>query len=105
MPCNLRTYWTAGPNRELVGISVEFGSVKRVFGRAEGTEDCTYVSAGNWIKEIGLLFSRFDSNRNHDGRRIGEYVHMQDSVINGITVSSSYILLMLRTKTTHAASC
>jgi hypothetical protein len=89
MSCYLRIYWADRQSHELGGISLEIGSVKRVFGSTEGIGDCIFISAGDWIQNIRLMFSQTDSNWDDRNCRIGEYVHMQDSFINGIVVSPS----------------
>jgi hypothetical protein len=71
-----------------VGISVDFGSGKRVFGSIEGTQGRpVHISAGNWIKEIRLSFPQMDGIRNHE-RHIGECINIEESSVNGIAVSS-----------------
>jgi hypothetical protein len=91
--CDLDTYWTEQYGA-LIGISVDFGSGKRVFGSTEGIKgQGLHIRAGDWIKEIKVSFhnvevgatkgktERSEITGRNDARAIGE------SVIDGMQVS------------------
>jgi hypothetical protein len=56
--CDFDTYWKDDHSR-LVGISVTFGSVARVFGSTEGVKGVSmHIGAGEWISEIVLRLGK-----------------------------------------------
>jgi hypothetical protein len=62
------TYWTE-EDSQLVGISVTFGSVARVFGSADGVKGASmHIPAGEWIRDIVLLIKNM-------GFRVGHAKH------------------------------
>lgn len=91
--CDFDTYWT-DPYGGLVGISVDFGSGKRVFGSTEGTKGQSLrIKAGEWIKEIRMSLWQIETHMtNGDVKR--EAVSDRDdqravswSFIDGMKVS------------------
>jgi hypothetical protein len=90
--CDFCTYWKTTDHGELIGISVDFGSVKRTFGSTEGEEShSVHITSGDWIREIRVSFQRMDVKYD-DTRRVSikgrhDPSAVKSSVINGITVS------------------
>lgn len=90
--CDFETYW-AGQYGHLIGISVDFGSGKRVFGSIEGVPgQSLHIAAGDWIKEIRVSFQPIHERGKFD-RENGEDVGPTDarsagsSKIQGMDVS------------------
>lgn len=93
--CDFDTYWTKQYGA-LIGISVDFGSGKRILGSTEGIKgQGLHIRAEDWIKEIKVSFhtievgctngeaKRGDITGREDARAVGE------SVIDGMKVSKS----------------
>jgi hypothetical protein len=67
--CDFDTYWTE-EDSGLVGISVTFGSVARVFGSTDGMKGASmHIPAGEWIRDIVLLIKKLDFNVGDAKRR------------------------------------
>ncbi|KAH5253954.1 hypothetical protein HBI71_143270 [Parastagonospora nodorum] len=89
--CDFDTYWS-GEYGHLIGISVDFGSEKRVFGSTEGAPgQSLHIAAEDWIKEI-MVSSRPIHERGKFDRENGEDVGPKDarsagpSMIQGMDV-------------------
>jgi hypothetical protein len=93
--CDLETYWTESYG-SLIGISVNFGSVERVFGSTGGIKGQSMrIGAGDWIKELQVTSKKIETHYTggnvdrsqltgrDDPRGVGE------STIKGMTVSIS----------------
>jgi hypothetical protein len=92
--CDFDTYWT-NEYGNLIGISVDFGSGKRVFGSTEGTRgQSLHIKADDWIKEIRLSFRQIPEQSAY-ARKKGEIEGPNDprtageSKIDGMIVSFS----------------
>jgi hypothetical protein len=89
--CDLETYWTDGCGT-LVGMSVMFGSVQRLFGKAEGVKgNGLHIKAGEWIKEmkvhVGNINPRYQDRKEGEERKRREDPRaVTGSQIQGVTV-------------------
>jgi hypothetical protein len=65
--CDFKTYFN--DTRALVGISVNFGNIERLFGSAKGNPGETLnIPAGDWVKEIVVFMSRLKMNGEYPNR-------------------------------------
>jgi hypothetical protein len=82
--CDFDTYWT-GSYGGLIGISVTFGSMQRVFGSTNGIQgQSLHIGAGDWIREIKLSVGQmhFNINKNENDPKA-----VSDAHITGMVVS------------------
>lgn len=76
--CDFETYWTESYGY-LIGISVNFGPGKRVFGSTRGIRgQSLHIKADDWIKEIRVAFRRIQE-QNSKARKNGEIEGRDDS--------------------------
>jgi hypothetical protein len=90
--CDFDTYWTESYGH-LVGISVNFGHEKRLFGSIEGVQgQSLHIAAGDWIKEIRVSVRQIHE-RGSEAKKNGESVDRNNprgagpSKIDGMVVS------------------
>jgi hypothetical protein len=101
--CDVETYWSEQSHKygTLIGMSIDFGSAPRLFGKAEGLKGSSlHLKAGDWIKGIKVYVWPANSDT---GRGFKEDIKSEKDAtdenrayINGMAVSSMYLYMRIR---------
>jgi len=94
LACDIETYWSEQHCEygTLVGMSIDFGSGPRLFGKAEGVQGLSlHLKAGDWIKGIQVFVWPTYQDHTRSGIRTiknrDDSVAVNEGYINGMTVS------------------